>query len=339
MKTSPVGVLTSVSGSPDEDCGVLENLMRRGVIQDPPSFLMFSIHYEALTGSRAFGIFDVGTQEDVGSQEVASDYDIAAIAVPPPAYIYKHLTGWVPGFDVEPPGFDQWTAHHITDSSPDTLIATLMSSHASNDAGSGRRGVRVFDLQVFSLVRFFELGRRGTPNVLEALFVPDSCVFRMSVVGRRIREHRDLFLSCEAARNFRSLARAQIRRLNERMRLSMPADSDTQSSYDFKAACRAVRMLDACEQMLTRNDLCFRANRELFLQIRRGEWSLRKVMSAVGQMERRIESLFRRTSLPMVSSSERLRNLLLSCLEDCYSQQVAGQHFLSQPDEARRIVG
>jgi hypothetical protein len=333
MKTSAVGVQESVPENLDEERGIIENLIRRGIIHDPPKFLQFPVHYEAITGSRACGI------SDAGIQDVPSDYDVAAIAVPPPSYIYKHLTGWVPGFDAEPPGFDQWTAHHIVDPSPETPLVSVSLSEVCVAGESGHARERVFDLQVFSIVRFFELGRRGTPNILEVLFVPDSCVLRMSLVGRRIREYRELFLSCEAARKFRSCARAQIRRLEERKTLPLSQHTDAQYCYDFKAACRAVRMLDACEQMLTQHDFCLRASREQFLQVRRGEWSLRKVMSTIGQMERRIESLFRRTSLPLVSSSERLRNLLLSCLEDCYSQQLASQYFFNQPDETRRIVG
>lgn len=86
-----------------------QKLMERGLIGDAPPFLKTNVHYETIMGSHAYGVADTSVQDKI------PDYDIYGWAIPPKAMVFKHLTGWVPGFGPEPPGFDQFQRHHIFD--------------------------------------------------------------------------------------------------------------------------------------------------------------------------------------------------------------------------------
>lgn len=87
-----------------------QKLMERGLIPEAPPFLKANVHYETIMGSHAYGVADTSVRDKI------PDYDVYGWAIPPKTMVFKHLTGWVPGFGPEPPGFDQFQKHNTTNS-------------------------------------------------------------------------------------------------------------------------------------------------------------------------------------------------------------------------------
>lgn len=122
-----------------------QKLMEKGLALGAPSFLYTNVHYETIMGSHAYGVADTSVRDKI------PDYDVYGFAIPPKEFIFKHLTGWIPGFGPEPPGFEQWQKHHIFD----------------EDAVGGKG--KEWDLQIFNIVKFFELCRENNPNMIDSV--------------------------------------------------------------------------------------------------------------------------------------------------------------------------
>jgi uncharacterized protein len=325
-------------------------LIHRGLLPDAPSFLQSAIHYETLAGSRAYGVADTAIHN------TPPDFDVCGFAIPPKEMIFKHLTGWIPGFHSEPPGFDQWSRSDISEYLPEvaagvnsivqpppnhdavaaamaaaTVVSGTVSEMICMEIGSAPRQSseaqhpthpeRVWDLQIFSIVRFFELGRQSSPNIIESLFAPEDCVLFCTDVGQLARLNRRLFLSCEVVKKFRAFARNQLKRLLN-LRIQSSADSAEMypaENYDLKCAYHVTRLLDQAEQVLLYSDLDLRNSRDSLREIRRGEWPLRDVLSLAGKKESRLDRLLSQTSLPDFPDPGPLQQLLCRCLESCYA--------------------
>lgn len=326
-------------------------LIHRGLLPDAPPFLQSAIHYETLAGSRAYGVADTAIHCN------QPDFDVCGFAVPPKEMIFKHLTGWIPGFHSEPPGFDHWSRSDIPEYLPENCgstnrnlqrspnpnyvsgsetmagaaaVSDTASELATMEIGSANPQYsdperltqisRVWDLQIFSIVRFFELGRQSSPNIIEALFAPEDCVIFCTEVGLMARLNRRLFLSCEVVKKFRAFARNQLKRLlSSRLPPSAyAAGNPPAQNYDIKCAYHVTRLLDQAEQVLLHGDLDLRNSRDSLREIRRGEWPLRDVLSLAGKKESRLDRLLNQTSLPDFPDPDSLRRLLCRCLETSY---------------------
>src|SRR5687768_13321789 len=113
----------------------------------PPKFLPNSICYETMMGSVAYGV-----------ESDTSDVDIYGFGVPPREMVFPHLAGEIPGFGRQIKRFEQYQEHHIDD--PDAL------------GGHGRQ----YDVQIFSIVKFFQLAMENNPNIIDSLFTPLRCI-------------------------------------------------------------------------------------------------------------------------------------------------------------------
>lgn len=289
--------------------------MERGLAGDAPTFLKSNVHYETIVGSHAFGVADTSVRRKV------PDYDVYGFAIPPKDFIFKHLTGWIPGFGPEPPGFDQWHKHHMLES----------------DVGAGDKE---WDLQIFGIVRFFELCRENNPNILDSLFTPEHCVIHSTQIGRMVRDRRRLFLSKLCWKKFRGYALAQLKKLNDKVPIGGRAEIVAKYGYDVKFAYHIVRLFDEAEQIMLEGDLDLQRSREVLKAIRRGEWSLEQLKSWVIDKDRALESAYVGCSLPERPPFEPLRQLLLHCLEehygsleDCVAQLDWAEQGLRQIDD------
>ena len=270
-----------------------QRLMEKGLAPDAPNFLRSNVHYETIMGSHAYGVADTSVKEKV------ADYDLYGFAIPPKEMIFKHLAGWIPGFGPEPIGFDQWIRHHILDNE------------------SGGRG-KEWDLQIFSIVKFFELCRENNPNIIDALFTPEECVVHCTQVGRLVRDSRNLFLSKLCWKKFRGYAYAQLKKLQDKQPIGGRLEIIERFGYDVKFAYHIVRLFDEAEQILLEGNLDLRRSSEVMKAIRRGEWTEGDLRSWVVEKDRALEVAYTRCQLPDHPPIEPIYRLLMNCLEQHY---------------------
>lgn len=185
----------------------------------PPKFLPGAICYETLMGSVAYGV-----------SSDTSDADVYGFAIPPKEMVFPHLAGEIPGFGTQIKRFEQYQEHHIKD--PDA------------QGGHGRE----WDLQIFSLVRFFQLAMENNPNVLDSLFTPVSCVLHVNRIGNMVRDRRRDFLHKGAWHKFKGYSYSMMNRIRTSERSEIVA-------FEEKHGIAHGTTLEAVEEEMKRRGL------------------------------------------------------------------------------------
>lgn len=261
---------------------VITQLLERGLIS-PPKFLPQCVHYETEVGSVAYGV----------SQD-SSDVDIYGFCIPPKELIFAHLRGEIPGFGRQKKHFEQYQQHGIKDAEQ----------------------ACVWDLTIYSIVRYFGLCMENNPNMLESLFTPERCVRHCSPTGKMVRDARALFLHKGAYHKFKGFAYSQVHKMKTKQAEGKRVALVETYGFDVKFAYHAVRLMDEAEQILTTGDLDLEANTEHLIAIRQGEWTPQQVETYFEQKERALDALYQTsTALAHKPDEAAIKQLLLDCME------------------------
>jgi len=253
----------------------------------PPTFVKEGIQYEALVGSKAYG---------VSSND--SDRDIYGWCMPPLDTIYPHLAGEIQGFGKQHQRFEQFEAHHVKDDSKE------------------------YDLSIYSIVKYFNLVMQNNPNMLDSLFVPDRCVIYASYAGQLVRDHRKIFLHKGCYHRFKGYAYNQLHKIKTKKPQvsNKRADLVAKYTYDTKSSYHLVRLLNECEQLLTEGDLDLQRNREQLKSIRNGEWTINQIEDYFSKKESELETAYLNSKLPYSPNEKAIKQLLLECIESTYGR-------------------
>ena len=266
-----------------------EKLVRKNLINDAPKHLNNNIQYEVIMGSIAYGV-----------SNDSSDMDVYGFSIPPKEVIFPHLRGEILGFDEYEIKFNQYQRHHILDKS------------AMNGAG------RTYDMTIYSIVKYFKMLLENNPNIIDSLFVPRNCILHCTSIGELVRENRKVFLHKGCWQKFKGYAYGQIHKIRTKNPEGKRKDIIAKFGYDVKFAYHVVRLLNEVEQLLIEQDLDLTRNAEQLKAIRRGEWSLDQLESYFTKKENELESVYLQSQLPQKASKDKVRELLLNCLEQHY---------------------
>jgi len=263
---------------------LLHELTEKGKIT-PPTWLADGVQFLAMMGSTAYGV--------AGE---SSDRDVYGWAIPPKHFVWPHLAGEIQGFGRHAKRFEQYQQHHIY--------------YAKN----------VWDVTVFSIIKFFQLCMDNNPNIIDALFVPDRCVIFETELARLVRENRKIFLHKGSFHRFKGYAYSQLAKLDH-TRMHMPKSQSRRESiqkhgYDTKFAYHLVRLLLEVEQILTEGDLQLDRHATQLRGIREGQWSLQQVKDFFAQKEADLEHVYNiSTAVPYRPDEPSIKALLVEVLD------------------------
>lgn len=266
---------------------ILQHLEKHKAIH-PPKWLSNNTHYIVLTGSDAHGI-----------SSNSSDIDYYGFCLPPKELTFPHLGGEIPGFGTQIQRFEQYQQHHCKD--PD---------------GKDKE----YDITIYSIVKYFQLCLENNPNMLDSLFVPRRCIHHSTEIGELVREHRKIFLSKKAYYTHKGFAYSQMQKIRNKQNASNPKRAETiqKFGYDLKFASHLVRLLNQAEQILIEHDLDLERNKEQLKDIRRGQWTMEQVEEYFYAKEKQLEEIYSKSDLRYSPDEERIKQLLLTCLEMHY---------------------
>lgn len=162
---------------------VFDDLCKKDLVKDYPYHLKNNVHYECITGSTAYGV-----------SEDRSDMDVYGFSIPPKHIVFPYSYGNIVGFGKPPEVFEQFQKHHIKD--------TVVNKE--------------YDINIFNIVRFFQLTMECNPNMVDTLFVPVHCVLHSTQVGNHVRDNRKLFLSKLAWHKFKGYAFGQLSKMSNK---------------------------------------------------------------------------------------------------------------------------
>ena len=158
-------------------------------------------HLLTIAGSRAYGM-----------HRADSDVDVKGVAIPPRRY----FTGYLHRFEQsDKPEQIAVFAPNLTEAEQTIVASTKLEG------------------TVFNLVKFVALAADCNPNILDVLFCRDAEVRQMSVIGARLRENRDLFLSSKVKHTFSGYAAAQLKRVKSHRAwlLNPPKQAPTREEF------------------------------------------------------------------------------------------------------------
>lgn len=265
-----------------------------------PECVKNNTHYEVIMGSNAYGV----------SNDM-SDTDIYGFCIPEKNVLFPHLAGYIKGFGKGAPSFDQWQQHHIED----------------------KEKGREYDVQIFSIVKYFQLCMKNNPNMIDSLFVPQRCAVHLTNVGTYVRDNRKKFLHKGCMHSFRGYAFQQMHKAE----IKTPKEGSKRyemvkkHGWDVKFGYHVVRLLNECEQILTYGDLDLEQNNEHLKAIRRGEVSYEEVKEWFSNKERSLQKMYDESKLPHSPDEDAIKQVLIDCLEMHYGSL---EKCVIQPDKA-----
>lgn len=260
-----------------------KNLHEKGLIH-PPDWLPLNIHYEVIMGSECYGVaLDT------------SDKDIYGWCIPAKEYVFPHVAGYIHGFD-DIPKFEQFQQHHIKDTSEKCE----------------------YDITIYSIIKYFKLVMQNNPNMIDSLFVPVNCITHITQVGQMVRDERKSFLHKGSWHRFKGYSFQQLHKLKNKNKEGVRKEDIEKYGYSLKFAYHLVRLLLEIRQILEEGDLDLQRNKEKLSSIRRGEWSEERIIQFFEEQERDLELLYNKSNLPYGPDVNKIRTLLLKCLEHHY---------------------
>jgi len=261
---------------------VVKRVTKQGLFKPEHPFVEDTV-YEVIMGSMAYGVSDNN-----------SDLDIYAVVVPSQTIVFPHLAGNIHGFGEAPVKWEGQQKHHM-----------MMDK-------------KEYDVNIYSLIPYFQLCYENNPNMLDSLFVPERCVLVANDVGHHMRQHRKLFLSKRIADKMRGYAFGEFKKLEK----EYDAESNPKRyasyvkyGYDVKSAYHVVRLMLEAEMALIEGDLDLEYHREHLKFIRRGGYTLTQLHEWFHAKDAELMVIKDKSKLPVRADPERLRLLLLECLE------------------------
>ena len=263
---------------------VIQRLEKNNLIQ-PPKFLSSNLIYEVVMGSQAYG-----------TSIENSDHDIYAVTIPHKESVFPHLGGEIMGFGTQKQGFEQFQAHHIVDELD-----------------------REYDITCYGIVKYFHLALENNPNILDSLFVSQTCVLHSTSIGNKIREARKEFLHKGCYFKLKGYAFSQMSKIKKnKSTTSTRAELVKEYGYDCKFAMHLFRLCLECEQILQEHDLDLQRNKEQLKMVRNGFYKEEEVYEWFTAKEKQLEKLYESSTLRYGPNEEKIKQLLLDCLESQY---------------------
>lgn len=270
---------------------LIEKLHSKGLIK-PPGFVVGGTKYLTIMGSMAYGV-----------SGDTSDMDLYGFCIPPKDIIFPHTAGYIPGFSTQVPSFDQWQQHHIKEA--DTR--------------------KEYDFNVYSIIKYFKLVMENNPNMIDSLFTAPNMVITSTKISDMVRDQRKSFLHKGAWHKFKGYAYGQVQKMKvkEPDETSVRFEMVQKYGYDVKFAYHVVRLLDEVEQILTEGDIDLMRNREQLKSIRRGDWKMEEIEEHFTRREKELGTLYTTSKLQHSPDENKVRDLLLACLEEHYGNMDA----------------
>lgn len=180
------------------------------------------------------------------------------------------------------------------------------------------------DITLYSFRRWVQLACKGNPTALSFLFTDNLVGGRWgrSLWYRHGQGMRDAILAKSAAKHFKGFVQGQMGRLLGTRGVGKHGqrpELEIAHGYDTKAAMHAVRLMGEGIELMTMGCITYpRQDRETLIKIRRGEFSLDKICSAVSEMMTRLDEAVENSSLPESPDRARVNASLVNAYKSFY---------------------
>jgi predicted nucleotidyltransferase len=157
-------------------------------------------HLLVISGSRAYDLHGP-----------ASDVDVKGVVIPPPRYYHGCMLA-----------FEQ--------ADQASQLAVFDADLREHERAAGRLEGSVYEVR-----KLLRLAAEANPNILDVLFCRDEEVRLATPIGRKLRDHRHLFVTAKARHTFSGYATAQLKRIETHRRwlLHPPVKEPQRADFDL----------------------------------------------------------------------------------------------------------
>ncbi len=206
-------------------------------------------------------------------------------------------------------------------------------------AGNERRnGPDDVDVCLYSLRKWAGLAAKGNPTALHFLFSPDYSPKPEPWEG--ILKKREVFLSRQAALQFRGFADAQVRRLQGigTGKKGQRHELIDVHGYDIKAAMHVIRLLNEGIELMRSGTITLpRPEKELLITIRTGNYgSLERVLTLANTLFSELEEAEVKSGLPEKVNRPRISELVSDTYLRFWNDCTTGPCELPDPNLRKR---
>jgi len=256
--------------------------------------------YETVVGSQAYGL-----------NTPQSDIDIVALVMPREEHLYPQRFGYILGFDTVP----NFESKELKGEKKRIIIPNTETD---------------LEGEWNSLVRFFYLaGLKGSPNLIECLFVRRHLVTFATDIAWKLRDNANMFLSLRTVMAFKGYAFAQLHRMRRDIKRGKTDNPKRQYmleqfGMDVKQASQIIRLMDQINQVLDTGTIDLMNNKEEAKSVREGTWGTweRFEKYTLERLDILEKKSLNTTSVSPKPRLGELKVLLAECLEDWYGSEL-----------------
>jgi predicted nucleotidyltransferase len=177
-----------------------------------------------------------------------------------------------------------------------------------------------WDIVVYEALKFIRLLEQGNPNVLMMLWLEPKHYLTISNAGKLLIENKKLFVGRHVYRSFTGYAYSQLHRMTHNAFQGHMGDKRRQLvdkfGFDTKNAAHLVRLLRMGIEFLKDGELQVeREDASQLLEIKKGEWSLEKVVSESDRLFASAEQAYINSNLPMGVDKEKINKLAVGIIQ------------------------
>lgn len=189
-------------------------------------------------------------------------------------------------------------------------LSSKVSKSARNQKGD-------IDFTIYSLTKFIPLAIANNPNIIETLFIPNSCILFINEFGESLRNNKHLFLSKKAYHTFKGYAYSQRRKLEvKRENMTGRTELADKFGYDTKFASHLIRLLLECFQILTEKTIEFPIpQHNMVRDIKIGKYELTWVIEKAEYLEKLVDEAYLKSDLQYSADLEAINKLQIELLE------------------------
>lgn len=164
------------------------------------------------------------------------------------------------------------------------------------------------DISIISISKFVKELVKGSPTLLEMLFVREEDILYCTVEGQALLENRDMFLTKKIYPRFRGFAKSQMKTAYRDYL------ADNSLGYNHKEVSQAMRLLYTLSDVLYKGEFkTYREDdyeRKFLMELKNGFYDVEFVRRTFSENEEIIENLFEITQLRKKPDLEAIESLL-----------------------------
>lgn len=184
-----------------------------------------------------------------------------------------------------------------------------------------------WDFVLYEIRKMFSLLAKANPNVLSLLWIDKTDYIKVTPLGQKIIDARDLFSTKRAFYSFGGYAHAQLSQMTRGEYHGYMGDKRKELvqkyGYDTKNAAHLIRLLRMGKEFLLDGILNVkRHDSSELIDIKTGLWTLEKVHEYADRELAYLNEAYLKSTLPSQPNTGKIDNLLISIVDEFLNKKV-----------------